>query len=138
MPMPAKEIPEKYCLACGKRLERHRYNGRLEDYSRFLSRTCCNNKCAGQLNVKDVYANDKQYCKVARQFLGSCCESCGTTERLQAHHIDGQRKNNSPENIQTLCIHCHVSHHHRAKAAGVSPAGRLIPVTTIPVGEETP
>ena len=84
MPMPAKEIPEKYCLACGKRLERHRYNGRLEDYSRFLSRTC------------------------------------------------------SPENIQTLCIHCHVSHHHRAKAAGVSPAGRLIPVTTIPVGEETP
>jgi len=41
------------------------------------------------------------------------CEECGVVEwngkpiSLQLHHIDGNRKNNSLENLQILCPNCH-------------------------------
>lgn len=30
---------------------------------------------------------------------------------LQVHHIDGDRSNNKPENLVTMCQSCHISHH---------------------------
>ena len=44
---------------------------------------------------------------------GTTCEICGITEylgkplRMQLHHIDGDSKNNSRENLQFLCPNCH-------------------------------
>lgn len=41
------------------------------------------------------------------------CECCGNTEwlgqpiHLQVHHIDGDRTNNTLENLQLLCLNCH-------------------------------
>jgi 5-methylcytosine-specific restriction endonuclease McrA len=35
------------------------------------------------------------------------CEQCGTTARLEVHHIDGNWKNNQPANLQVLCRTCH-------------------------------
>lgn len=36
------------------------------------------------------------------------CESCGNKERLEVHHIDGNHKNNNPENWKVLCRRCHM------------------------------
>jgi hypothetical protein len=47
----------------------------------------------------------------ARKLRGDCCENCGTTDNLNAHHKDEDLANNSPENIQTLCGSCHTKHH---------------------------
>lgn len=33
-------------------------------------------------------------------------EECGTTEHLSVHHIDYNKKNNSPSNLITLCVSC--------------------------------
>lgn len=35
------------------------------------------------------------------------CERCGGTERLEIDHIDSDRSNNNPDNLQTLCKNCH-------------------------------
>ena len=44
---------------------------------------------------------------------GRKCENCGLEEwlgqsiALEVHHIDGDRSNNSLENLQILCPNCH-------------------------------
>lgn len=44
---------------------------------------------------------------------GNVCESCGMEYwmdkliKLEIHHIDGNRTNNNPENLQLLCPNCH-------------------------------
>jgi 5-methylcytosine-specific restriction endonuclease McrA len=46
---------------------------------------------------------------------GHKCEKCGNTEwfgqpiALEVHHIDGDRTNNSLENLQLLCPNCHAT-----------------------------
>jgi hypothetical protein len=37
----------------------------------------------------------------------SSCETCGSKKNLMVHHKDGNRNNNSPSNLQTLCWSCH-------------------------------
>ncbi|MCC6475149.1 MAG: HNH endonuclease [Burkholderiales bacterium] len=53
------------------------------------------------------------------------CEACGYARALQAHHIDQDNSNNEPENIQTLCKHCHDFWHTTAKRIGKMVAGRM-------------
>lgn len=36
------------------------------------------------------------------------CEKCGTTTKLTVDHKDRDRSNNDPDNLQTLCSHCHI------------------------------
>ena len=55
------------------------------------------------------------YHKRARKHLLDSCESCSSTDALQAHHLDGDITNNAPANIQTLCKSCHVRGHWEAK-----------------------
>lgn len=52
-----------------------------------------------------------------------CCEECGSKNeydaggylvkkrRLTVHHVDGNRFNNDPSNLQTLCRKCHDKKH---------------------------
>lgn len=46
-----------------------------------------------------------------RYDLKETCERCGFEPedscQLDIHHIDSNRKNNAPENRQTLCANCH-------------------------------
>ena len=46
------------------------------------------------------------------------CQSCGATEGLVIHHIDGDDRNNKIGNLIVLCASCHPSlHRHPAKTA---------------------
>lgn len=49
----------------------------------------------------------------ARKMRKDCCEDCGCTKTLCAHHINGDWTDNSPSNIKTLCSSCHTSLHHK-------------------------
>jgi predicted HNH restriction endonuclease len=41
------------------------------------------------------------------------CEECSVEDIyvLQVHHLDENRKNNSPDNLKTLCANCHCRTH---------------------------
>ena len=123
MPMPKKRDPMRRCASCDEPLIRKRYNGRLEDRSAFLRRKYCDRTCMATGYVSDISQPGSKRRRVIK-FRGQTCETCGGTRNLHAHHIDGNLDNDSPENIQTLCGSCHNTHHHRARRAGLTVAGR--------------
>lgn len=58
------------------------------------------------------YTAFKQY----HDSFDGVCEMCGRKlepgERYETHHIDGNRKNNDPSNLQNLCVSCHEKAHY--------------------------
>ena len=112
MPQHIKPTPIKHCVQCGAKMERKRSNGRLEDLAIFNRRKYCDRACmAAAFVIKEP--TQTTLMERARAFRGTCCEFCGTTERLQVHHDDRDRSNNSPSNLKTLCASCHMRLHHR-------------------------
>lgn len=65
-----------------------------------------------------LVAEDEMLSRAAWQWLvfrlaGNKCNRCGATEcELDAHHIDGNDKNNTLANGECLCKPCHARHHH--------------------------
>jgi hypothetical protein len=49
----------------------------------------------------------RRYPKRFRSGAPDCCERCGTTGPVEAHHRDGNRRNNAVENREWLCPSCH-------------------------------
>lgn len=46
-----------------------------------------------------------------RNYLKDCCERCGSQRYLVVHHLDHDRSNNDPRNLETLCKSCHQKEH---------------------------
>lgn len=104
-----KSDPEKNCVVCGVRMERKRFNGRLEDRGVFLRRQCCSQSCA---NTKQTVTKDALHWR-ARKHRKPNCQECQTTSDLHVHHIDRNPANNDPSNLMTLCSSCHLKLHWR-------------------------
>lgn len=102
----AKPDPEKFCAECGTRMNRKRINGRLEDLGAFLRRRYCDRICMARAQLSGDPSST-----YLKRFRKDCCEECGSTSRIGVHHIDGDRTNNSPENLRTLCPTCHTAWH---------------------------
>lgn len=43
---------------------------------------------------------------------GSECVVCGSGGDVIAHHVNGDRADNSPENLRPMCTSCHAEVHH--------------------------
>lgn len=52
-----------------------------------------------------------EYREVCFSNHGEECVICGDAGELVAHHVDGDRSNNSPENLRPMCRSCHRSVH---------------------------
>ncbi len=111
----------KSCAVCGQTLYRRRYGGRLEDLTVFNKRKFCSLSCANTRMVLTKHG----YSWRARKYLKVSCEACGSTRYRQAHHVDQNKANNSPANIQTLCKFCHDFWHSTARRIGLEVAGRM-------------
>jgi len=98
----------KPCERCGTAMQRKRFNGVLEDLGAYRRRKFCSLSCA---NKRDDLGYDS-FSLRARMHLKTSCEACGSGYMLAAHHKDKNRENNTPENIQTLCVRCHAKLHH--------------------------
>lgn len=108
MPQLVKDTPIKTCKKCGKPFNRRRFKNRLEDYTRFMERMYCSKQCS---YVRPPVTSRKGFLYGARKHRKLLCENCQSTEHLQIHHKDENWKNNSPENLQTLCRTCHMKLH---------------------------
>lgn len=64
----------------------------------------CSRKCKEKVRWRRKYREHKRYKK-------NQCELCGFIPihecQLDVDHIDGNHKNNTPNNLQTLCANCH-------------------------------
>jgi len=116
MPRIVKSCEERFCKNCGVLLERKRFNGRLEDYTAFLKRNSCSRSCG---NSREEPQDRTTFLVRARHFRGKLCEICGSLENLDSHHLDGDIRNNSKENIQTLCHRCHMKLHWKLRRHGI-------------------
>lgn len=59
-------------------------------------------------NRKIVFDRDEHKCQCC-----GCTEDGQHTNKLIVHHIDTDRRNNSPSNLLTLCQQCHLSLHNK-------------------------
>lgn len=108
--MERKPDPVKFCKACHVQLFRRRFENRLEDLSEFRKRIYCNRKCMGKGHEKPSPTRSALL-KRARKMRLSVCQECGSTKNIGTHHKDENWRNNSPENLATLCASCHLKWH---------------------------
>ncbi len=113
--------PLKSCENCGATISRRRYGSRLEDLTAFRKRRFCSLSCANTRKTLTKHG----YSWRARKHLKTACEACNETRSLIAHHIDQDKTNNAPENIQTLCKWCHNFWHATQKRRGWLVAGKM-------------
>ena len=116
---PRKDIKQadRYCEYCGAKLERKRFNGRLEDFKVFNNRKFCNRECMrkgflktgeGNQSYSTAHATARKINELILQ--KDSCELCGSTQNLDIHHIDGNWQNNNLDNLMCLCRSCHMSY----------------------------
>ena len=77
----------------------------------------CSNKCQGEYTILKRFVKGSKWNQRMRNYLiehrDYRCGECGITEyngkpiTLQIDHKDGDRKNNTFENLQFLCPNCH-------------------------------
>lgn len=114
-----KPTPEKYCLFCGKKLERRQYTKKKEDLTAFRKRKYCDVQCMRKAFVNKGYSRSQtRSCHSSAQkivFLieerEKRCEVCGSTRHIDVHHNDGNFHNNSSENLLVVCRSCHMKIH---------------------------
>ena len=123
-----KSTELRQCETCSNTLERNRTPaGRLEGFRDFMRRRFCSLSCANSRGKGGDSRNAHLY--RARKLLKPNCECCGTTEQRQAHHVNMDWRDNSPANVQTLCIFCHHfwhAMHIRLGATPTQPMPRLV------------
>ncbi len=105
---------DKFCVECGRKLHRKRYNNVLESFSAFKKRKFCNRKCMSK-NFKFRWSSEvlPQQGNVRARMLikKKCCELCNNINSLDIHHKDRNKLNNNTDNLQVLCRSCHTKEH---------------------------
>lgn len=112
------ESENSYCLNCGKELDKYckkycckeceseyRYKQSVEKWKSGSDEGWTGHGAGIKPFIKR-YLMAKYDCKCQKCGWGEINESTGSSP-LQVHHIDGNCKNNSEENLQLLCPNCH-------------------------------
>lgn len=118
--MPQRQIPvtEKFCERCGIPLNRKRYpGGDLESRNIFLMRRFCSLRCA---SLRGNWGKSTSAARrVSHALKGTSCEICGKItqegQSLHVHHVNGNIRDNRPENLRTFCVSCHMKNHNPKK-----------------------
>lgn len=111
-----KEVP---CDICGKLSYKQKRDLGRSKSGKFFCGKSCQTRWRNQLYVGDKHKNfttgESSYRAVMeRAHILKACRLCKTQDFrvLAVHHIDKNRRNNSPENLAWLCHNCHFLVHH--------------------------
>ncbi len=107
------------CDYCGKQIYRTPRDFRKSKSKRFFCSVGChcswenkNVRCG--VNAPNWIAGESAYRDLMRRYnIPAKCNRCGIADHrvLIAHHKDGDRKNNTIENLERLCCNCHAIIH---------------------------
>lgn len=105
------------CRACGKLLIRKIKEAPYD----FAHRKCCDKECMkklfSKLKTKKTLDDPASGHARARKIKPKGpCEKCGKINAEHVHHKDRDPTNNQIENLERLCIKCHVQKHRRPKS----------------------
>lgn len=101
------------CSTCNK--EMSKYDRDLKRNNKnYCSRECYDGRRSE--NLKRLKRHTKYY----NDLLDSSVCKCGISEKylLQIHHMDGNKNNNSPNNLEIVCANCHVKRHLKKNKKG--------------------
>lgn len=99
------------CAYCGQPMPRRRYpKGTLEPPCLYARRKYCDLACSG-MGQRKTNPTPGAIGKRVKPLRAAACERCGATSNLSIHHVDENRLNNDPSNLQTLCSRCHTTVH---------------------------
>jgi len=76
---------------------------------RFCSPVCKAQEDQRRENGRNYRNGAALFRVISREAYGEICYSCRSTEKIEVHHLDRNRKNNTKENLRPLCRECH--HH---------------------------
>lgn len=105
-----------FCNTCGKKISRAKSKVNVGKHGyNFCSRLCKEKAQSIDGHIPDIrpthYGDGKtEYRQRAFKIHGSICNRCKYNEddrMLDVHHIDGNRKNGNPANLEVLCVWCH-------------------------------
>lgn len=107
------------CVNCGKKIYRTPRDYRKSRSKRFFCSVSChcswenkNVRCGA--NAPNWIAGENAYRDIMRRAgIAKKCNRCGIEDKrvLAVHHKDGNRKNNTIENLEWLCRNCHFIAH---------------------------
>lgn len=86
----------------------------MEDRTNFSIRMFCDRECRLEYDLARE-RSDRAIYNQTRKHLKPKCEICNSKYRLQIHHVDHNRQNNKPKNLQTLCMSCHLEAHGKGR-----------------------
>ncbi len=115
-----KPTPEKYCLHCGKRLERKRFkSGVLESLLHFGRRKFCGRVCMAQNFDQREIKPDPEWMTAhyhaRKEVPPGPCGKCGSADASDVHHKNGDWRDRSRENLERICRSCHMKEHREAR-----------------------
>lgn len=95
------------CVLCEKNKQRKKSNGKFMALCRYCDKKLYAGPKTKERKRKATDLNKRPYLKYKKGY----CECCGFLPthscQLDVDHVDGNHKNNNPDNLQTLCANCH-------------------------------
>ncbi len=105
-----KTVKDRRCEFCDAVMLRKTYKGVLESCLAYSKRHYCDRNCMAAGMLHDDPSRNA-YLVRARKYIANSCGVCDGTTKLSINHINRDWKDNRPENLETLCISCHMKKH---------------------------
>lgn len=104
-----------------------------EKTSKFCSRLCHNRSNSDKIDYKREgnpawKGGIQAYRTIAWENFEKKCSECGNTEKLEIHHINGNRYDNCLENLKPVCRSCHQKIDGRIRSRDEK--GKFIPLSS--------
>lgn len=113
---PAKRlfVKEKIKNTVRKRWREGRYNKRINGMAGKIGKLHPNFKYENHANL---YLAEHDYADFLKNFEDvSICRNCGQSDvKINVHHIDENRNNFLPSNLESLCVPCHSNYHYKSR-----------------------